>query len=70
MLKVLKSALCENPDEYSIRRIMFAIVFLANIILCFCGLKWPIHDNVVPIAISLITAAATAVTAGRFAENG
>jgi len=68
MFNWLSLAHSEAPGEPSIRRIIFSVTFISVIALCFCGLKWPIPDNVRTISIALITAAAGAVGAGRFAE--
>jgi hypothetical protein len=59
----------EAPGQTSIRRIVFAIVMLAAMIMCFSGFRWPIQDNARIVALAAIAAAATGVTAGRFAEG-
>jgi len=69
MKKYILDMMSEAPGEPSVRRWAFAFVILSCVILCFAGLRWKIPDNVKNIALALIAAATTGVTAGRFAEG-
>jgi len=68
-MKWLLGMLSEAPGEPSVRRCAFAFVVFCSMALCFFGLAYKISDNVRIIALALITATATSVTAGRFAEG-
>lgn len=60
--------LSEAPGEPSIRRVVFALAFVFGAALCFLGVWTDIPSSVERIAITIISAAAGAVGAGRFAE--
>jgi len=66
--KPLASALQEEDGSWSIRRLVFAASFLLVAILCLASPWLPIQDNTKTVALALIGAAFTSVTAGRFAE--
>jgi len=64
----LATAFQEEDGSWSIRRIVFAASFLLVAILCLASPWLPIQDNTKTVALALIGAAFTSVTAGRFAE--
>ena len=68
MSKWLDMLFSEAPGEPSIRRVMFAVVFLFAMALCIAGLFLAIPEAVKTIAITLITSAAGVVGVGRLAE--
>jgi len=69
MREILKSALRENPDEYSIRRIVFLFSFLYAAVVGLLGFWFPMSETTRDIAVAALGLATTAVVGGRFAEQ-
>lgn len=58
----------EAPGEPSIRRVVFAVVFAAAVLLWFIGIFKEIPVNVWDMAKTTVYAASGVMGAGRFAE--